>query len=169
YDFLKDKVGIAANWAGPVMKIGQVAEIITMLFLGYVLKTLGWRMTMIIGVLGHAARFAVFAYYPDKTAAIVINVLHGICYAFYFATVYIFVDKYFPKDIRSSAQGLFNVLILGVGPFVANFVASELKTSYTTDGVLNYPAVFQYSMAAGLVAALLLLFFFHPPKDVPEE
>lgn len=165
YDFLVDKVKIAPNWAGPVMKIGQIAEILTMLFLGYVLKNLGWRTTMIIGVLGHAARFAVFAYFPDKTAAILINVLHGICYAFFFATVYIFVDKYFPKDIRSSAQGLFNVLILGVGPFVANFVTSELKTRYTVDGVLDYPAVFQYSMLAGLVAAVLLLLFFHPPKD----
>ena len=45
------------------------------------------------------------------------NVLHGICYAFFFATVYIFVDEFFPKDVRASAQGLFNALILGVGPF----------------------------------------------------
>ena len=34
-----------------------------------------------------------------------INVLHGICYAFFFATVYIFVDEFFPTDVRSSAQG----------------------------------------------------------------
>src|SRR5438034_1403205 len=31
------------------MKIGQIAEILTMLILGYVLKSLGWRTTMIIG------------------------------------------------------------------------------------------------------------------------
>ena len=43
------------------------------------------------------------------------QVLHGICYAFFFATVYIFVDAYFPKDARASAQGLFNVMILGIG------------------------------------------------------
>ncbi|HQR06991.1 MAG TPA: MFS transporter [Gemmatales bacterium] len=169
-DFLIDRVKIPANWATPVMKIGQIAEIITMLFLGYVLKSLGWRTTMIIGVLGHAARFAVFAYMPDdKYAIIIINVLHGICYAFFFATVYIFVDKFFPKDIRSSAQGLFNVLIVGVGPFVANFICTELKTMYTVNKVLDYSAVFQYSMGAGLVAALLLLFFFHPPKDEVKE
>lgn len=170
YDFLKDKVGIPANWAGPVMKIGQIAEILTMLFLGYVLKSLGWRTTMIIGVLGHAARFAVFAFMPEnKYAVIIVNVLHGICYAFFFATVYIFVDKYFPKDIRSTAQGLFNVLILGVGPFVANFACSELKTKYTVNNVLSYPDVFMYSMGAALVGALLLLFFFHPPKDEVTE
>jgi len=157
-------VGIPANWVGPVMKIGQIAEIVTMLFLGYVLKTFGWRTTMVVGVLGHAARFAVFAFAPEKEFAITINVLHGICYAFFFATVYIFVDEYFPKDIRSSAQGLFNVLILGIGPFAANFACGKLKEAYTTDKVTDYSIVFQYSMAAGLVGAVLLALFFHPPK-----
>ena len=38
-------------------------------------------------------------------------------YAFLFATVYIFVDARFPKDARASAQGLFNVMILGIGAF----------------------------------------------------
>src|SRR5262249_31713088 len=38
-------VDIPANWVSPVMKIGQIAEIVTMLFLGYVLKNLGWRAT----------------------------------------------------------------------------------------------------------------------------
>ena len=31
-----------------------------------------------------------------------------------------FVDAYFPKDARASAQGLFNVMILGVGALLAN-------------------------------------------------
>jgi nucleoside transporter len=158
-------VDIPANWVGPVMKIGQIAEILTMLFLGYVLKNLGWRWTMVLGVLGHAARFAVFAYYPKQEAAILVNVLHGVCYAFFFATVYIFVDEYFPKDVRSSAQGLFNVLILGIGPFAANFLCGRLKTRHTgADGRLDYESVFEYSMAAALIGALILAVFFHPKK-----
>jgi nucleoside transporter len=158
-------VDIPANWVGAVMKIGQVAEILTMLFLGYVLKNLGWRWTMVVGVLGHAARFAVFAYYPEPWAAITVNVLHGICYAFFFATVYIFVDEYFPKDVRASAQGLFNVLILGIGPFAANFLCGRLKTHYTgADGRVNYQSVFEYSIAAGLAGALILAILFHPPR-----
>ena len=96
--------------------------------------------------------------------------LHGICYAFFFATVYIFVDEFFPKDVRSSAQGLFNVLILGIGPFVANFVCGgwprgtdtiDEKGSVVVD---NYSAVFQYSMGAALIGAVLLFLFFHPPQ-----
>jgi predicted MFS family arabinose efflux permease len=168
FDFLVKRVGIPENWAGPVMKISQLAEILTMLGLGYVLKNLGWRTTMVFGVLGHAARFAVFAYWPEQAPAIVINVVHGICYAFFFATVYIFVDEFFPKDVRSSAQGLFNVLILGVGPFVANFLCGRLKTAYTADDVLDYRAVFQYSMGAAVVGAVLLALLFHPHKPAED-
>ena len=172
-------VDIPANWVGPVMKIGQLAEIITMLFLGYVLKRFGWRTTMAVGVLGHAARFAVFAFFPEQVPAVLINIVHGVCYAFFFATVYIFVDEFFPKDVRSSAQGLFNVLILGVGPFAANFACGVLRQQYTDPATqaLNYSAVFQYSMFAALIGAVVLFVFFHPPKagvaeppiDTPQE
>jgi MFS family permease len=162
-------VGIPANLVLPVMKIGQIAEILTMLVLGYVLKSLGWRTTMIFGVLGHGARFAVFAFYPEPWAAVTVNVLHGICYAFFFATVYIFVDEFFPKDVRSSAQGLFNVLILGVGPFVANLICGQLGQIYKVGDKLQYSSIFQYSMGAAFAGALILALFFHPPSEKVKE
>src|SRR5262249_47050634 len=134
--------GIPGNWIQPVMTISQVAEIFTMAALGLVLKRLGWRTTMVIGVLGHTARFAVFALLPEPWVVVSINVLHGICYAFFFATVYIFVDEFFPKDARASAQGLFNFLILGLGPFVGGFLWPELTGRLTTDNVVDYRTLF---------------------------
>src|SRR5207302_6425573 len=62
--FLEGRVGVPANWVTPIMSIGQVAEILTMFILGACLMALGWRTTMVIGILGHAARFAVFALAP---------------------------------------------------------------------------------------------------------
>jgi nucleoside transporter len=181
--FLRDQVGIPANWTMPVMSISQVAEIFTMLFLGATLKALGWRATMVVGILGHAVRFAVFAFADKYPWLIVsINILHGICYAFFFATVYIFVDEYFPKDIRSSAQGLFNLMILGLGPLVANFVCpwlfdEQFSHVIGTDAEGNplistdFRELFLVPCAAALVAALGLALFFHPPRkaEVPEE
>jgi nucleoside transporter len=162
--FLIDKVGIAPQWVMPVMSIGQIAEVATMAFLGLVLKKLGWRTTMILGILGHTARFGVFAFFPEPAPAILINVLHGICYAFFFATVYIFVDEYFPKDARASAQGLFNLLILGVGPFVGNFIWPQLQESFKSGAIVDYQKLFLVPSGIALVAAVLLLLFFHPPK-----
>src|SRR5579871_1132374 len=128
--YLAESVHVPGNWITPVMSIGQVAEILTMAILGYVLKTLGWRLTMVIGILGHAARFAVFSFFQEQTPAILVILVHGICYAFFFATVYIFIDHFFPKDVRSSAQGLFNMLILGVGPFASNMLSGWLASEY---------------------------------------
>src|SRR4029078_7678034 len=61
-------VGIPGNCILPVMSIGQIAEILTMLVLGTALKRLGWRTTMIVGIMGHAGRFAVFAFLAQYVA-----------------------------------------------------------------------------------------------------
>jgi len=159
-------VGIPGNWIMPVMSIGQVAEILTMLVLGVTLKALGWRATMVIGILGHAVRFAVFAFLPEWTGLIVaVNLLHGVCYAFFFATVYIFVDETFPKDVRASAQGLFNVMIVGLGSLVANSACPFLlQRVFTRDGVTDFRGLFLVPLVIALVAVLALAVFFKPPQ-----
>jgi hypothetical protein len=164
-------VGIPGNWIMPVMTIGQVAELLTMLVLGATLKALGWRFTMIIGVLGHAARFAVYAWFPESQGLIIaVQILHGICYAFFFATVYIFVDEYFPKDARASAQGLFNVMILGVGALVANSICPQLGQAVFKHGdKVDYHGLFLVPTLAALGAATALLLLFHPPKSAAPQ
>ncbi len=170
--YLEQAVGIPGNWVMPVMSVGQIAEILTMAILGWTLKRLGWRWTMTLGILGHAIRFTAFALWPYPWVAIAANLLHGICYAFFFATVYIFVDHYFPKDARSSAQGLYNVLILGIGPFLGNFAAAQLGEAYKLpepQGSLEYKFQDMLIWPAGVAftAALVLNLFFRPPQTPP--
>jgi nucleoside transporter len=167
-DFLKH-VGIPGNWVMPVMSIGQVTEIGTMAILGGVLKKLGWRTTMVLGILGHAVRFSVFALAPAPVPAVLVILLHGVCYAFFFATVYIFVDEFFPKDARSSAQGLFNFLILGFGPFVANEAWPRFAAHFTEDGVLDFQSLFLVPAGTAFAAALFLFLFFRPPARAAGE
>ena len=119
------------------MSIGQVAEIATMAWLGFFLKRLGWRTTMILGILGHVVRFGIYSIgSPDLLWLVILsNVVHGFAYAFFFATVYIFVDENFPKDVRTSAQSLFNLLILGLGPLVGNFALGLARRLFPHQGV----------------------------------
>jgi predicted MFS family arabinose efflux permease len=169
-----DRVGIPSNLTMPVMSIGQVMEILTMFALGATLKRLGWRWTMVVGVLGHAARFAVFAFLPQYPELVIaVNLLHGICYAFFFATVYIFVDGHLPQDIRSSAQGLFNLMILGGGALLANSICPWLHDSVFTHldeagaKVTDWTGLFTVPLQAALAAALALAFCFRPPAQTP--
>ncbi len=160
----KGGVGVPGNWIMPVMSIGQIAEILTMAVLGATLKRLGWKWTMTFGILGHAARFGVYAFFPQhKELIILVQVLHGICYAFFFATVYIFVEEFFPKDARASAQGLFNVMILGIGSLLAASVCPTLFSSVTKAGVTDFRSLFLIPFGLAIVAAILLALFFNPP------
>lgn len=169
------QVGFSAEQIMPIMSIGQVAEILTMAVLGTVLAKLGWRTTMIVGILGHAARYAIFAFFPTNGPLIVaVQVLHGVCYAFFFATVYIFIDAAFPKDVRASAQGLFNLLILGIGDLAAKGLFVPLMDKWKTtiqtatgpaEGI-DYQKLFLVPVGLALVAAVLLAVAFHPPKEI---
>lgn len=159
--------GIDPAWTTVVMSLGQIAEIVTMAILGMVLSRLGWKVTLILGILGHTARFLVFAFCPEQVWTIIaVQFLHGICYAFFFATVYIYIDGVFPKDIRTSAQGLFNFLILGLGDLAAKWFFIPLQGSLTKDGVVDYKSLFLWPAGLAAAAAVLLLIAFWPPKNV---
>jgi nucleoside transporter len=173
--FLKS-IHLPENWIAPAMSIGQIAEISTMAYLGYFLKRLGWRTTMILGILGHVVRFGIYSIGTPQTLWLVIfsNVVHGFAYAFFFATVYIFVDENFPKDIRTSVQSLFNLLILGVGPLLGNFLwgwLGDVLTKKTATGstAVEFHRLFLVPLGFGLLAAAFLAIFFHPKEKTVED
>ncbi len=158
-------VGIAGNWVMPVMSVGQSLRYS---------PCSAWSNAQETRLAnhhdrrhsGHALRFAVYSFFPSCSGLIIfVQVVHGVCYAFFFATVYIFVDEYFPKDVRSSAQGLFNVMILGVGALVANLICPWLIQEKFTgpDGITDLRTV-SAAMSASTLAAIALALFFHPPK-----
>ena len=162
-----EHAGLPANWIMPAMSIGQIAEIVTMGALGTVLARLGWRTTMAIGIAAHAARFFVYAIGDPLWLMVAVNVVHGMCYAFFFAAVYIFVDEHFPKNSRASAQGLFNLLILGLGPFAGSMLWGTLGDRFrTAAGEVDFQRLFLVPAWLGLAAVVLLLIAFHP-RAVP--
>jgi hypothetical protein len=76
--------------------------------------------------------------------------------------------------VRSSAQGLFNLLILGVGMVVASQLFPRLQAMYTTTSVegkdvVDYRSLFLIPTGLAAVGMLLLGLFFRPPTRRPDE
>jgi nucleoside transporter len=160
------KAGLAENWIMPAMSVGQIAEIASMAILGTALARLGWRWTLTLGVLAHAARFLVFAIGDPLWLMVAVNVVHGMCYAFFFAAVYIYVDERCPRDARASAQGLFNLVILGVGPFAGSLLWGWLGDVFRlADGSVDFSRLFLAPAGLAFAAALLLAVAFTPRSD----
>jgi nucleoside transporter len=158
-----ERAGLAANWIMAAMSIGQIAEIATMAVLGAVLAKLGWRTTFAVGIAAHAMRFFVYSLGDPLWLMVAVNIVHGMCYAFFFAAVYIFVDERCPRDARASAQGLFNLVILGIGPFAGSLLWGRLGDIFrTADGAVDFSKLFLAPAVLALAAALLMAVAFHP-------
>ena len=77
-------IGIPDSQIGPAMTIGQFAEILTMAFLGYFLKNIGFKKVITIGISAYCLRYAIFGSEFLPVWIIVISqAFHGFCYAFF--------------------------------------------------------------------------------------
>lgn len=108
---------------GGLMTIGQMAEILVLAAMPFIAKRTSRKTLLLIGLLAYTARFAVFAYLPTPMYVIPALALHGLVFGCFFFVCFMIVDEHTSGDVKASAQGLFTLIIFGIGPIVGNFFA----------------------------------------------
>ena len=162
-------IGIPDSQIGPAMTIGQFAEILTMAYLGFFLKRLGFKKVISIGIAAYCLRYFIFGTEILPIWVMVMSqAFHGFCYAFFFAAAYIYVDKIAERDVRHSAQTVFGIIILGGGPILGGLLSGYLQNIFTE--VYRFPGpdlvMFDYSnfwytlSVIGLIASTIFYFSF---------
>ncbi|NQT54018.1 MFS transporter [bacterium] len=152
----------------PAMSVGQFAEIIVMVFLGFFLKRLGTRRVLLVGAFAYVLRFAAFGTTSLPLGVIVASqALHGVCFACFYATGFIYVDQLADADVRTSAQTLIG-LVLGLAPLFAGLLSAQLAALCTpAGGQLNY-APFWYALGGiAFVATAFLALCLPDDTDEP--
>lgn len=162
-----EALGFAKAHIGPILSIGQVSEIFFLAILGFLLARLGYKWTLVVGALAYSLRFALFAIATPETRSIVLaaNALHGLCYGCFFAGAFIYVERIATPDIRHSAQTVFGIIILGVGPVLAglyNQWLDKLHVSTPKGPVFDYRTFWFIQSAVAAGSMLLLLVAFKP-------
>ena len=149
------------------MTVGQFAEIAVMAILGMFIARFGFRRTIAIGAFAYFARYLIWGVISLQepsgpsvdaagqflwTAPLIIGVfsqlLHGVCYACFFASAYMYVDKIADDDIRNSAQTVFGIIILGLGPMLAAPLLGLLASVFGEAGVVTDFAGMWFTLAA---------------------
>lgn len=147
----------------PSMSLGQVTEVFIMAMLGRVfLPKIGVKRLLVAGMCVEVFRYTVFAVGGPLPLVVVALCTHGICYTFYFATAFIYFDRFCTRDLRAGAQQLFSVFITGGGVLGGNLLSGQLAEwlSDAQTGEINYTVFWAVLAGGGAVAALLLLMFF---------
>ena len=162
-------LGILDSQIGPAMTIGQFAEILTMVYLGFFLKRLGFKKVITIGVAAYFMRYAIFGTESFPVWVIVASqAFHGFCYAFFFAAAFIYVDKLADEDVRHSAQTVFGIIILGGGPVIGGWLSGYLQNIYTVENIFNY-SNFWYTVSAIGLATMVFFYAFFREQLVQRE
>ncbi|SEL04753.1 nucleoside transporter [Parapedobacter koreensis] len=161
------EVGLA-NPTGK-MAIGQVSEAFFLLLLPILFTRIGFKNTIMLGMLAWAVRYLLFAYGNSGELAYMLIIgiaLHGICYDFFFVSGQIYTDAKAGEKYKSSAQGLITLATYGVGQligfWVAGFISEHYKANPTNDPFWQNV----WLVPAGIAAVVLFLFavFFRDKK-----
>jgi nucleoside transporter len=149
---------------GGLMTIGQISELVVLAMMPFIVQRVQKKIILLVGLLAYVLRFAVFAYLPTPATVIPALALHGVCFGCFFFIAFMIVDELTSKDVRASAQGLFNLVIVGLGVVFGNLFAGKVAAVATLpDGGTDFTKMFSIPMWVGL-ASLIVLAIAYPKK-----
>jgi nucleoside transporter len=163
------------------LTLAQVSDVIFLFLLAVMLKRLGYKKTIFLGILAWAARYFFLAQSVNETtnlqtmfifAAIL---LHGICYDFLFIAGQLYVDAEANARNRGAAQGFIAFILWGVGAFVGTLLAGKTLAAnllaQPQGAVLhNWKNIWMTpAIGATIVMVVFLIFFREPLKTAKSE
>src|SRR6266542_7689 len=163
------------QWTGLAgkMTLAQISDVLFLFLLPLMLKNLGYKKTIFIGILAWATRYfllsgsvnALTLQTPLIFAAIL---LHGVCYDFLFIAGQLYVDEESDERMRGAAQGFIAFILWGVGGFVGTMCAGLVmadKKLPTAVGTIEHDWAGIWLIPALGSAAVLFVFlvFFRDP------
>lgn len=148
-----------------IMTLAQWCEIGCMAATPFLLRRLGLKRLMVLGVAGLVLRNALL-YIANVPFVVAIALpMHGWGYAFYGMLGAYFVDREAPAHLRAGAQSL--VTFLGSGPavLVGNFLASNTVRMNRTGAVTDWHAVWIVPLVGYVVAFVVFVTLFKEPPS----
>jgi hypothetical protein len=135
--FLENGVHVRPENLGPLMTIGQWVEIVFMFTLPWFLEHLGMKWVLLLGMAAWAVRYGFFAIGRPFPLVLLGIALHGICFDFFFAAGFIYVENAAPEEIKASAQSLFAVLTYGLGMWLGTEASGLLNQLFTKEVIVE--------------------------------
>ncbi|MFC7292631.1 MFS transporter [Hirschia litorea] len=166
-------VEMKAPNAVALQSLGQMSEIVFMLLLPLILVRVGFKITLLVGMVCWAIRYVMFAYgFEDGsiifTMALVGILLHGLCYDLFFVAGQIFVDTKLPKEARSRAQSFLSFVTLGLGTFIGGELSNWVANTNTVAGQIDWQNLWLIPAGLSVVVAVIFMLTFKESKKPSE-
>src|SRR5688500_519339 len=150
YSIYMKENGASASLVGYGLSFQGLCELPLFYFSAKIIAKLGIKTTLLVTVLASVIRMLLYAYVKNPTAAIFIEVLHGISWSLFWVVCVEYVNKLVKYDWRATGQSLLSAAYYGAG-----YIAGNLWTGYLRDTKMKIAEIFLLN--GGIVAAVGLL------------
>lgn len=157
-----------------IMSISQISETLFILAIPFFLKRFGIKNVMLISMLAWVLRFGLLAYGDPASGLwmIVLScIVYGMAFDFFNISGSLFVETQTDASIRSSAQGLFMMMVNGFGAIIGSISSGFLIENYflNNNNTFNWKPIWLTFAGYALLIAVLFFFFFkhkHEPEQI---
>jgi MFS transporter, NHS family, xanthosine permease len=165
---------LTVKYPAVIMSISQVSETLFILCIPFFMKRFGIKNVMLISMFAWVLRFGLFAFGDPGSGLwmIVLScIIYGMAFDFFNVSGSLFVETQSEPAVRGSVQGLFMMMVNGVGAVLGSTISGLLITHYYTlaDGSKNWQGIWICFASYSLVVAVLFaLIFKHKHEPIAE-
>ena len=140
-----------------LLTVGQMTEILVLLFLPRLTMRLGARGVLLTGAGAWAIRSVLFSFGSGTSVTVIYAgiLLHGFAYGCAYIAGQVVVNERAPAHLRSAAQGVWAVATVGVGNLLGTWVAGSAVQHYSSaTGVRDWSGIW---VVSGIVSMATLI------------
>lgn len=160
----------AVKNSNALISISQLSETLCILLIPFFMKRFGIKKVMLIAMFAWVFRFGFFGLgspdMPGVLLFILSCIVYGVAFDFFNISGSLYVNENAPKDIRSSAQGLFMLMTNGLGATFGTLAAGAVVDACVYNAAAPSWSIAWYIFAAYafVVGVLFMLMFKDPAK-----
>jgi len=160
----------AVKYPAALISISQVSETLFILAIPFFLKRFGIKNVMIFSMIAWVLRFGLFAF-GDPAGGLWMLILscivYGMAFDFFNISGSLFVESQTSPEIRGSAQGVFMMMVNGVGACLGSIISGLVidKFFVSSDHVNNWHGIWLSFAGYALVIAIVFPFTFRHKHD----
>ena len=159
----------AVENSNALISLSQLSETLCILLIPMFMKKFGIKRVMLIAMFAWVFRFGFFGLgspdMPGVLLFILSCIVYGVAFDFFNISGSLYVNENAPKDIRSSAQGLFMLMTNGLGATFGTLAAGAVVDACVYNAATPSWSKAWYIFAAyAFVVGVLFMFLFKDPK-----
>ena len=158
-------ITVTMNW-------GQVAEMLFLFLTTTILLKIGFKKTMILGLVAMLVRYASFylgAEFGQQWLYSIGILTHGLIFGLFFVVGQVYTDKIAQKELRAQAQGFLSFIIWGVGFLIGTLCNGAMIDGFRQGEKCDWAMLFAIAAVFTIVIIFLFLFVFKNPVAEKKE